>query len=95
MVQTFLDPMVLGLWIGVGLVAGYIGEKIFHAGRHRGGGGFGDLLKTAFTGMLGAVLGIVVGQLLGVPGADRLGLPMLLLAVAGTLLLMFLSSRLA
>ena len=88
---AFMQPEVLGLWIVVGCVAGLIARKIFYRSR-RGGGGFTQLLQTCILGMVGSFIGIMAGMVLGLPGANELGLLMALLALAGTLLLVFIVS---
>jgi uncharacterized membrane protein YeaQ/YmgE (transglycosylase-associated protein family) len=89
--NNLLDPMVIGTWIVVGLVAGTIGKKLFY--RRSGGGTFGSFLTTIINGMVGSAVGIVGGVLLNVPGANEVGWVMMLLAVAGTLVVMFIASR--
>ena len=89
---ALFQPGVLALWFVVGLVAGMIGKKIFYRGRRTAGGGFGDLIKTAVTGMIGAAIGIGVGVMIHLPGASELGVMMFGLAIAGTLLTMFIVS---
>ena len=89
---ALFQPSVIATWVVVGLVAGMIGKKIFYRGRRTAGGGFGDLIKTAVTGMVGAAIGVGVGVILHLPGASELGVTMFGLAVAGTLLTMFIVS---
>ena len=87
--SAFTEPPVLILWIVVGCIAGIIGNKIMFR-RRRGGGTFGNLLQTCILGMAGSFVGIMAGLFLGIPGADEVGLMMGILAVAGTLLVIFL-----
>jgi uncharacterized membrane protein YeaQ/YmgE (transglycosylase-associated protein family) len=86
------DPKVLGMWALVGLIAGVIGRKIFYRKRS-GGGGFGSLVTTTINGMVGAGIGMAVGHFAGIPGADSFGVVLILLAIAGTLIVMAIASR--
>ena len=82
---TFLtDPALLAPLLLIGLVAGTIVRKVLYR-RRSGGGGFGQLIQTTIIGFLGAVVGVIAGTLLGLPGAGQLSIMMVGLALGGTL----------
>ncbi len=74
--------MSLFAWLLLGLLAGFIASHIVN---HRGEGMVLDILL----GIVGAVIGGWVAHLLGVAGVSRLNLYSLLVATAGSILVLF------
>ncbi len=70
-------------WIILGLVAGALGKFIM-PGKDPGG-----FFVTIIIGIVGAIIGGFIGSLLGFGGVDGFNIGSLILAVVGTLVLLF------
>ncbi len=73
--------------IVIGCIAGTIVYKILNRGRG-GGTDFGRLLQNTIIGFIGAFLGIAVGSALGLSANAGISVINLVLALAGTIIVM-------
>ena len=76
-------------WIVFGLIAGAVAQVIM-PGDDPGGGGFMGWLITMVIGIAGAVIGGVVGAALGFGAVSGFNLGSFLIAVLGSLIVLFL-----